>query len=59
MTEQQCSETGHLLKALENISYERHQQFILNVLSNKEILLYPPFIVLKAAFSKFGQAKIE
>jgi len=32
VTEQKFSETGHLLKALENISHERYQQFILNVL---------------------------
>ena len=45
VTEQGFSETGHLLKALEIISHERYQQFILNVL-NKELLLYSPFIVL-------------
>ena len=33
VAEQGFSETGHLLKALEIISHERYQQFILNVLN--------------------------
>ena len=58
VTEQQFSEIGHLWKALENISHERYQQFILNVLK-KELLLYSPLYSVKSkpAFSKFGQER--